>query len=156
MEENHRADVEIAGPAPTSWVSGADRAPQRKAIDMKYMLLTYFGSDFDQESFIDEKGAEWVGEMIAFMHQLNADLTASGELLAAEGLDDPSQSWTVRPDGDGTITTDGPFAESKEVLAGYWIVDVADRARAEEIAAKVVNFVKAPIEIRRVGEAPNV
>lgn len=123
---------------------------------MKYMLLTYFGSDFDQESFIDEKGAEWVGEMVAFMTALNADLEASGELLAAEGLDDPSQSWTVRPDGDGTITTDGPFAESKEVLAGFWIVDVVDRARAEEIAAKVVDFVKSPIEIRRVGEAPNV
>lgn len=123
---------------------------------MKYMLLTYFGSDFDQESFIDEKGAEWVGEMVAFMTALNADLEASGELLAAEGLDDPSQSWTVRPDGDATITTDGPFAESKEVLAGFWIVDVADRARAEEIAAKVVGFVKSPIEIRRVGEAPSV
>lgn len=121
---------------------------------MKYMLLTYFGRDFDQESFIDEKGAEWVGEMVAFMTDLNAGLSASGELLSAEGLDDPSQSWTVRPDGDGTITTDGPFAESKEVLAGYWIVDVVDRARAEEIAAEVVNFVKSPIEIRRVGEAP--
>jgi hypothetical protein len=137
-------------------VSGANKVPRREAIDMKYMLLTYFGSDFDQESFIDEKGAEWVGEMVAFMHQLNAGLEASGELVAAEGLDDPSQSWTVRPDGEGTITTDGPFAESKEVLAGYWIVDVADRARAEEIAAQVVNFVKAPIEIRRVGEAPQV
>ncbi len=123
---------------------------------MKYMLLTYFGSDFDQESFIDDKGAEWVGEMVAFMHQLDADLKASGELVYAEGLDDPAQSWTVRPDGDATITTDGPFAESKEVLAGFWVVDVADRARAEEIAGKIVGFVKAPIEIRRVGEAPNV
>jgi hypothetical protein len=137
-------------------VSGADRALQRKAIDMKYMLLTYFGRDFDQQSFIDERGAEWVGEMVAFMTALNAELEESGELLGSEGLDDPSQSWTVRPDGDATITTDGPFAESKEVLAGYWIVDVADRARAEEIAAKVVTFLKAPIEIRRVGEAPNV
>ncbi len=123
---------------------------------MKYMLLTYYGQDFDQASFIEEKGADWVGEMVAFMNQLNTDLTDSGELLYAEGLDDPSQSWTVRPDGDSTVTTDGPFAESKELLAGFWIVDVADRARAEAIAARVVTFVKAPIEIRHVGEAPSV
>jgi hypothetical protein len=115
---------------------------------MKYMLLTYAQADFDIETFVQEKG-DWVGEMVAFMHQLNADLEASGELVTAEGLADPSQTKTVRFEGDDAVTTDGPFA-------GFWIVDVVNFERAAEIAAKVVRFVKQGIEIRPIGEEPTV
>lgn len=122
---------------------------------MKYMLLTYANRDFDVESFAAEKG-DWFKEMVTFMRDLDAELRASGELVTTEGLADAKEAWTVRPDGDDVVTTDGPFAETKELLAGFWIVDVSGRERAEEIAGKIVRFVQAPIEIRAVGQPPEV
>ncbi len=123
---------------------------------MKFMMSTYGTEDvYDVDSFTDEQ-REWLRGIIDFMHELNADLEASGELVSAEGLTAPSQARTVRPGGDGPVTTDGPFAEAKEVLAGFWIIDVADFNRAAEIAGRIVSFVKAPIELRPIGEAPQV
>ncbi len=122
---------------------------------MKYMLLTYADRDFDVEKYAQEKG-DWFKEMVTFMHDLNAELLASGELLSAEGLAGADQTWTVRPQGEDVVTTDGPYAEAKELLAGYWIVDVTGLDRAAEIAGRVARFVSAPIEIRAVGEAPQV
>jgi hypothetical protein len=123
---------------------------------MKYMLLTYASKDgYDIESFPADK-REWFKKMIEFMHQLDADLQASGELVASEGLAGPAETWTVRPAGDDAVTTDGPFAETKEVLAGYWVVDVPDLDRAAEIAARIVRLVQAPIEIRAIGAAPEL
>ena len=52
------------------------------------------------------------------------------------------------------VFTDGPFAESKESLAGYWIVDVADEARALAIAEHVVAFTEGPLEVRAVADGP--
>ncbi len=52
------------------------------------------------------------------------------------------------------MPTDGPYAESKESLAGYWIVDVESQARVLELAAKVVTFIECPIELRQIGDAP--
>ncbi|MDP9241452.1 MAG: YciI family protein [Actinomycetota bacterium] len=122
---------------------------------MKYMLLTYANSDFDVESFAAEKG-DWFKELVTFMHDLNDELKASGEFVVAEGLADAKDAWTVRPEGDDVVTTDGPFAETKEMLAGFWIVDVAGLKRAEEIAGRLVKFCQAPIEIRAVGQPPQV
>ena len=83
--------------------------------------------------------------------------TTSGSLASsssAEGLADGSQAKTVRFENGISVATDGPFAESKESLVGYWIVDVESEERAIEIASRIVAFVKAPIEVRRVMDAP--
>lgn len=123
---------------------------------MKFLMSTYGTEDvYDVEHFDDEQ-REWLRGIIAFMGELNADLEASGELVSAEGLTAPSQAKTVRPSDGDPVTTDGPFAEAKEVLAGFWVIDVADFDRAAEIAARVVRFVNAPIELRPIGEAPEV
>src|ERR1051325_3814557 len=61
---------------------------------------------------------------ISVMKNLNKDLSQSGELVAAEGLTFPDQARIVRAGKDGMPITDGVFPESKEFLAGYWIVDV--------------------------------
>src|SRR6266581_408957 len=61
---------------------------------------------------------------IAFMVGLNKELRQSGELVSAEGLSFPDQAKLVRAGKDGLPITDGVFPESKEFLAGYWIVDV--------------------------------
>jgi hypothetical protein len=96
------------------------------------------------------------------MDTLNQELKERGELVEATGLAGPEQAKLVQaqPDGDPMVT-DGPYAESKEVLAGYWVVDVADEARAIEIAARASAApgrggvpTNQPIEVHPVGEAP--
>jgi hypothetical protein len=102
-----------------------------------------------------------VQDHMAFMHRLNKDLGEAGELAAAEGLADPRQAVTVRAGKDGAPVTDGVFPESKEFLAGYWIVDVDSEKRAHEIAARASSapgpdgkpFV-IPIEVRQVMSGP--
>jgi hypothetical protein len=73
---------------------------------------------------------------IAYMLDLNKDLKSSGELVSAEGLTFPDQAKLVRAGKDGMPITDGVFPESKEFLAGYWVIDVATPERAYAIAAR--------------------
>jgi len=73
-----------------------------------------------------------IGHMIA----LNKKLREAGEFVGAEGLSGPDQATLVRAGKDGAPITDGVFPESKEFLAGYWIVDVDSPARAYQIAAE--------------------
>ena len=117
---------------------------------MKYMIMT-FGS---AEAGLEAMGKEWMVEMIQFMQTLDGDLKQSGELVSAEGLADGSTAKTVRFQDGLPVPTDGPYAESKESLVGYWIVDVEHEDRAVEIAKRIVAFVKVPIEVRRVMDAP--
>ena len=117
---------------------------------MKYMIMT-FGS---AEEGLATMGREWMLEMIKFMRSLDDDLRKSGELVDNQGLADGSQAKTVRIKNGIPVATDGPFAESKESLVGYWIVDVENEARAIEIASRIVDFVKVPIEVRQVMDAP--
>jgi hypothetical protein len=105
---------------------------------------------------------EDVKRMVGFMDQLNADLKAKGQLAAAEGLVSPDQARLVTANGDGTPSvTDGPFAETKEFIAGFWIVDVKDADEAYRFAARVSACpgpggkpLNMPVEVRQVGEAP--
>jgi hypothetical protein len=117
---------------------------------MKYMIMT-FGS---AEAGLAAMGRDWMVEMIQFMKGFDEDLKRSGELVGAEGLADGSQAKTVRIKNGIPVATDGPFAEAKESLVGYWIVDVASETRAIEIASRIVAFVKQPIEVRQVMDAP--
>jgi hypothetical protein len=98
---------------------------------------------------------------IAFMMNFNKELSASGEFVAAEGLAGPDQAKVVRAGKDGTPITDGVFPESKEFLAGYWIVDVENPERAYAIAAHASAApgpggvpLNMPIEVRQVMSAP--
>jgi hypothetical protein len=87
--------------------------------------------------------------MHEFMMKLDGELKQSGEVVASHGLVDPSQAKTVRFQGGVPVPTDGPFAEIKESLAGYWIVE-ATEDRAIEIASQVVAFIEYPMEVRRI------
>jgi hypothetical protein len=98
---------------------------------------------------------------IAFMKKLNQDLHESGELVSAEGLSFPDQAKLVRASKDGTPITDGVFPESKEFLAGFWIVDVETPERAYAIAAQASAApgpggapLNMPIEVRQVMSGP--
>lgn len=94
---------------------------------------------------------------MAFMHRLNEKLAAAGELVGGEGLTGPDQAKLVRAAANGEPITDGVFPESKEFLAGYWIVDVETPARAYKIAAEVSMApgpdgepLHMPVEVRQV------
>ena len=100
---------------------------------MKYMLMmnTPGGGPYQI--------AQWpqadIKAHIAFMIKFGKELHEAGELVGAEGLAGPDQAKLVRAGKDGSVVTDGVFPETKEFLAGYWIVDVDSPARAYEIAA---------------------
>ena len=117
---------------------------------MKYMILM-FG---DQASMMEARSVQWIREMIGFMKNFNGELAAAGELVAAEGLTDASQAITVRMQEGLPVPTDGPYAESKESLAGYWIVDVENERRAIEIASHVVAYIEHAVEVRQIADRP--
>jgi hypothetical protein len=98
---------------------------------------------------------------IGFMLGLNKALRESGELVSAEGLADPVQAKIVRAGRDGEPVTDGVFPESKEFLAGYWIVEVESPEQAYAIAARASAApgpgglpMNMPIEVRQVMSGP--
>jgi hypothetical protein len=102
---------------------------------------------------------------INFMKRFGKELSDSGELVGAEGLAAPAQAKVVRAGkgGGAPEVTDGPFAEAKEFLAGYWIVDCESPERAYEIAARASAApgpggapLNIPIEVREVMSAPPV
>jgi hypothetical protein len=101
---------------------------------------------------------------INFMKRFARELGDAGELVGAEGLASPAQARVVRAGKTGAPeVTDGPFAEAKEFLAGYWIVDVENPQRAYEIAARASAApgpggapLNMPIEVREVMSAPPV
>lgn len=117
---------------------------------MKY-LIAMFG---DQATMVETRSKEWIKDMIRFMTEVDEELDASGEKVDSVGLADPTTAKTVRFEHGAPVATDGPFAEAKESLAGYWIVDVDSEERALEFASKIVAFIEGPIEVRQVMDAP--
>jgi hypothetical protein len=95
------------------------------------------------------RSPEWIAGMHELLMKLDTELKESGECVASDGLVDPSQAKTVRFVNGVPVPTDGPFAEVKESLAGYWILDVAEE-RALQIAGQVVGYTEYPMEVRRI------
>lgn len=98
---------------------------------------------------------------IAFMHHFNKELKDAGEWVDAQGLTPPAQARLIRAGKDGRPATDGVFPETKEFLAGYWIIDVDSTERACELAARASAApgpggapLNMPIEVRQVMSAP--
>jgi hypothetical protein len=100
---------------------------------MKYMLMmhTPSGGPYQVASWPRQDLARHIEFMRTFVEKLRA----AGELVAAEGLAGPDQAKRVRSGKDGKPITDGVFPETKEFLAGYWIVDVDGPERAYELTA---------------------
>lgn len=131
---------------------------------MKFMLMMNAKRAEGGEYQVTSWAPEDLRAHIQFMHDLNKDLVNAGELAGAEGLAPPGQAKIVRVGQNGVpAVTDGPFAESKEFLAGFWIVDVDSPERAYEIAARASSApgpggktLVIPIEVRQVMQAPSV
>jgi hypothetical protein len=126
---------------------------------MRYMLMmnTPGGGPYQIASWPKEDLQAHIGFMMNFAKRLGA----AGELVGAEGLSGPEQAKLVRAGDNGEPITDGVFPETKEFLAGYWIVDVETPERAYAIAAEASDApgpggrpLKLAIEVRQVMSGP--
>jgi hypothetical protein len=111
---------------------------------MRFMMLVKADKNSEAGVLPDEK-------MLAEMGKYNDQLIKAGVMLAGEGLQSSSKGARVRFSGGTSRVTDGPFAETKELLAGYWMIQVKSKQEAIEWAKKVP-FQDGEIEIRQVFE----
>ena len=126
---------------------------------MKFMMqMNVKGGSYQMEGWDHND----IKAMVNFMNAFNAELKKKGQWVTGEGLVAPEHARLVRADDGGRpVVTDGPFAESKEFIAGFWIVDVKDADEAYALAAKVSTCpgpggkpMNMPLEVRAVGQAP--
>ena len=115
---------------------------------MKYLILIYSNPSSREawEKFSADQRAEGLNAYAA----LNEELAASGELIVSEALADPSLAKRVTVRDGQTMTTDGPFAEAKELLAGFILIECESFGRALERAASVPEADLGLVEVRPV------
>ena len=115
---------------------------------MRFMVLVKATKD-------SEAGILPSAELLEAMGRYNEELVKAGIMLAGEGLHPSSKGARVRFDGDKRTVVDGPFAETKELVAGYWLWQVKSKEEAIEWVKRCPNPMPGPseIEIRQVFEA---
>jgi hypothetical protein len=132
---------------------------------MKFMLMMNVPSSSSGDWAVDKWSPDDFKAHIGFMKRLNEELSAEGVFVGAEGLAPPEQARIVRAAKSSSAPeiTDGPFAESKEFLAGYWIVHVESPEQAYAIAARISAApgpggkpLYIPVEVRQVMSAPPI
>ena len=112
---------------------------------MRFMMLVKANQD-SEAGVMPNKG------LVAEMGELNEAMAKAGVLLAGEGLHPSSKGARVTYTGRKRLVTDGPFAETKELLAGFWMIEVASRAEALEWASRVPFTDGEVVEVRQVFE----
>lgn len=133
---------------------------------MKYMILLYGSQqDYDAMSGKPSEKPAWTARDFAamgqFMETFNKELLDSGELLETRGLTAPVHARRIHLQNGVPVVTDGPYAETQEVLAGYWIIDCESFDRATEIAAELSKcpgpaYASASvIDVRPIAESRN-
>jgi hypothetical protein len=105
---------------------------------MQYMLLIYVPADGSEQA----EPAAWM--------RYTQDLQQAGVMVAGDGLQGPDTAQTVRLREGETLVTDGPFAETKELLGGYYLIDVDDLDAALGWAAKIPSVGFGSVEVRPV------
>jgi len=114
---------------------------------MKYMLLVHH----DEETFNRRSEAERTG-LLRESVELANDLDASGKYLSAAPLHPTSETVCIRVRDGKRLVTDGPFAETREQLGGYFLIDAKDRDEALEVAARIPGARIGVVEVRQVTE----
>jgi hypothetical protein len=113
---------------------------------VKYLILIY--SNPASREMWEAFSADERSEGLAYYASLVEDLEASGELIVTEALADPSLTKRVTVREGQAMTSDGPFAEAKELLAGFFLVECESAERALEIAARVPEAELGLVEVR--------
>lgn len=112
---------------------------------MSQFLLSTYGSDDETP------GPATPEEMQGYMERivaLEAEMDANGTFVFGGALDGPAEATVARPAGGDVSMTDGPFAETKEQIAGFYIIDAPDLRNAQTWAGKVADATGRPIEVR--------
>src|SRR5438876_85213 len=112
---------------------------------MRFMLLMYPGDKAETGALPDEKG-------VAAMMKYNEELVKAGVLLGCDGLQPSSKGARVRFPGGKAVVSDGPFTEAKELLGGYWVIQVKSKEEAVEWVKRCPASENEMIEIRQVFE----
>ena len=110
---------------------------------MKYMLLIYFE---EKKGLSEAERQECYAESTALAHQLHAN----GQFVAADPLHPTSMATSVKVRGGKRLVTDGPFAETREQLGGYFLIDAKNLDEAIAVAAKIPMARKGTVEVRPV------
>ena len=115
---------------------------------MRYLILIYSNPASREiwEGFSDDQRAEGYRYYAA----LTEELAAAGELIVSEALADPSLTTRVTVLDGQTLTSDGPFAETKELLGGFFLLECESHERAVEVAARVPEAELGLVEVRPV------
>ena len=116
---------------------------------MRFMVIVKADKNSEAGALPDEK-------LLAEMGKYNEELAKAGILLAAEGLQPSSKGARVRFSGSKRTVIDGPFAETKELIAGFWLIEVKSKEEAIEWVKRSPNpfpGAESEIEIRQVFEA---
>ena len=113
---------------------------------MRFMMLVKASKE-------SEAGALPRKELLAAMGQFNEEMVKAGVLIAGEGLQASSKGARITYSGSRRSVTDGPFAETKELLAGFWMIDVKSKADAIAWASRVPFTDGEVVEVRQVFEA---
>jgi hypothetical protein len=113
---------------------------------MRYMIIVKANAD-------TEAGVMPPPDVLAEMGRFNEELIKAGILLGAEGLAASREGAKVRFQGGKSTVVDGPFAEAKELIAGFWLLEVKDKAAAVDWARKAPMGDGAELEIRRAHDA---
>lgn len=116
---------------------------------MKFLLLSYTPTESWDAETADVPSQEALDAFAAYQ-RFEAELHETGEFVLSEGLGHPAVSATVRKTDAGVVATDGPFAELKEVLASFAIIEVTSLDRARDIVARMVDVLGEPMEIRPI------
>ena len=124
----------------------------------KFLIMVNHDNGVFDDTSMDDWAPEEVKAHMDYYEVLGRELGESGEQIQFMGLADPRLARIVRSDGVAApVVTDGPFPESKEVLAGFQVVDVESETRAIEIAARVSAVpgpggvpIQQPVEVRQV------
>jgi hypothetical protein len=110
----------------------------------QYLMSVWHDSDYELD-FSSEAAQRTVAQVSAF----NEELQSSGSWVFAGGLHPASSATVMRPTGDGGVSvTDGPFAESKEQIGGFWVIEAADLDAALAWARKAAAACEGPVEVR--------
>jgi hypothetical protein len=112
---------------------------------MRYMIINKADADSEAGKFPPPEVGEAVGNVVE-------DLTKAGVLLFAEGVHRSALGARVKVDGGRRTVTDGPFAETKELVGGVIVVEVRNRDEALEWAARLAEALRDEVEVRRVVE----
>ena len=115
---------------------------------MKYMLLIYG----DENGLSETERKDCYVESTQLAHQLNSN----GQYVAANPLHPTTMAASVRVRDNTRLVTDGPFAETREQLGGYFLIEAKDRDEAIAVAAKIPMARKGTVEVRPVIEIPNL